>query len=220
MTDADFMNLQMVYMREYCERQIWRNVRWNGVDFWQIPEDIVAMAEAIHQSKTDAVIEVGVNAGGGLEFYSTVLASNPRGLVIGIDVTIDRAREVAARHPERMKLVCGNSVSPETVEAVKGMIEGRRTLVILDSDHSAAHVARELDLYAPLVSPGSYLIVFDGIIKDLVGVWQIPADAATNNPEVAVAQFLLSHPEFERDYSKNWYGMTWAPGGFLRKRPV
>jgi len=218
MNDADFEKLQMAYLREYCGRQLWRNVRWNGVEFWQFPEDIVAMAEAIYQSKADAVVEVGVNAGGGLEFYSTVLASNPKGLVIGIDVSIDRARVISTRSPDRVKLVLGDSVSPETVQIVKGMIGDRRTLVILDSDHSAAHVARELELYAPLVSPGSYLIPMDGVIKDLVGVWQIPPDAATNNPETAVAKFLPAHPEFERDYSKNWLGITGAPGGFLKKK--
>jgi len=218
MTDADFEKLQALYLREYCERQLWRNVRWNGVEFWQIPEDIVALEAAIHQSKCDVVVESGVNAGGGLEFYSTLLASNPKGLVIGIDVFVDRAGVVADRHPGRVRLVCGNSINPETVQAVKGMIEGRRTLVVLDSDHAAAHVAKELELYAPLVSNGSYMVVFDGAIKDLVGVWQMPVDAATNNPETAVARFLPAHPEFERDYSKNWYGMTWAPGGFLRKK--
>jgi len=217
-SDADFGNLQMAYLREYCERQIWRNVRWNGVEFWQFPEDIVSIAEAIHQSKTDAVVEVGVNAGGGLEFYSTVLSSNPKGLVVGIDVSIDRASVVSTRSPDRVKLVLGDSASPETVQTVRDMIGDRRTLVILDSDHSAAHVARELELYGPIVSPGSYMIVMDGVIRHLVGVWQIPADAATNNPETAVAQFLPAHPEFERDYSKNWLGITGAPGGFLRKK--
>jgi cephalosporin hydroxylase len=218
MADADFEKLQMIYLREYCERQIWRNVRWNGVEFWQIPEDVVALAQAIHESKCDVVIEAGVNAGGGIEFYSTLLASNPKGLVIGIDVFIERAGSVADRHPGRVNLVGGDSISPETIAAVKSMIEDRRVLVILDSDHRAAHVAKELELYAPLVSPGSYMVVFDGAIKDLVGVWQMPADAAMNNPETAIREFLPRHPEFERDYSKNWFGMTWAPGGFLKKK--
>ena len=34
-------------------------------------------------------------------------------------------------------------------------------LVILDSDHTQAHVAAELRAYAPMVTPGSYMIVED-----------------------------------------------------------
>jgi len=218
MTDAEFMNLQMSYLREYCERQIWRNVRWNGAEFWQIPEDIVAMEAAIRESKADAVVEVGINAGGGLEFYSTLLSQNPRGLVVGVDISPECIEKAAKRSIAKVKLICGDSAHPATAKAVKDLVEDRQTLVILDSDHSAAHVAKELELYAPLVSPGSYMIVFDGIIKYLVGVYAIPADAATNNPETAIAQFLPRHPEFRRDYSKNELGMTWAPGGFLRKK--
>lgn len=217
MTDVDFENLKMAYLREYCDRQVWRETRWNGVEMWQIPEDIVAMAEAIHQSKCDVVVEAGTHVGGGLEFYSTILAANPKGFAIGIDV-YDLARGVADRSSGRVKLVLGDSTSPKTAEIVRDMIGNRRALVVIDSNHTAAHVAKELELYAPLVSPGSYMIVFDGIIKDLVGVWQMPADAATNNPETAIAEFLPRHPEFERDLSKNRFGITWAPGGFLKKR--
>jgi cephalosporin hydroxylase len=114
--------------------------------------------------------------------------------------------------------VLGDSTSPKTAEIVRGMIENRRALVVLDSNHATDHVAKELELYAPLVSPGSYMIAMDGVIKDLVGVWQMPVDAATNNPEIAIARFLPVHPEFERDLSKNRFGITWAPGGFLKKK--
>lgn len=219
-SDAEFQEKLMSYLRLYCEVQVWRATKWNGVDFWQTPEDILAIAEAIYQSKADLVIESGIHVGGGLEFYSTVLSSNPMGYVVGVDVNIEAARAVEAQHPGRMKLISGDSAAAKTVEAVRSMIGGRRTLVILDSNHTAGHVAKELELYAPMVSPGSYLIVMDGIIKFLVGTYQIPADAATNNPDAAIERFLPSHPEFTRDYTKNRFGLTFAPGGFLRKKAM
>ena len=217
--NIDFETLKKYYLHQICSHEVWRSIEWNGVPFQQIPEDIVALAEAVNQARPDAVVEVGVYDGGGLEFYSTLLASNPRGLVIGVDLKIrDKAKGVTDRHMDRVKLVCGDSVNAETVKAVRDLAGDRRILVVLDGDHAATHVGRELDLYAPMVSPGSYLIVMDGAIKDLVGVRKIPDDADTNNPDKAVEQFLPSHPEFERDITKNRFGPSLAPGGFLRKK--
>lgn len=214
----DFRKLQEDYLRAYCDVQMWRHVQWNGVDFWQTPGDIVALAEAVHQSGAEAVVEIGVNAGGGLEFYNTILGANPRARVIGVDMCWV-SREVVNRNPNRVFLVLGDSANPETAKAIKDLIGSRRTMIVLDSDHGKEHVAKELELYAPVVSPDSFLIVMDGVIKDLVGVYAIPEDAATNNPEAAVEEFLPRHPEFSRDHTKNRFGISLAPGGFLRKKP-
>ena len=43
----------------------------------------------------------------------------------------------------------------------------KQILVILDSNHSHEHVLRELELYSPLVTKNSYLIVFDTVIEDI-----------------------------------------------------
>lgn len=213
-----FARIQKEYLRAYSDVQMWRSVQWNGVDFWQTPEDILALAEAIHESGAEAVVEVGVNAGGGLEFYNTILGSNPRARVIGVDLFWAN-HAVVNRNPNRVFLVLGDSAKPDTAQAVKDVIGSRRTMVVLDSDHSKEHVAKELELYAPMVSPDSFLVVMDGVIKDLVGLHNIPEDAATNNPEAAIEEFLPRHPEFSRDMMKNRFGISFAPGGFLRKKP-
>jgi cephalosporin hydroxylase len=213
-----FETLKKYYLHQVCSLEVWKETMWNGVPFQQIPEDIVALSEAVYQSQPDAVVEVGVYAGGGLEFYATLLSRNPKGLVVGVELNIlDKVRVVTDRHPGRVKIVGGDSASPKTIETVRGLVGDRRTLVVLDSYHEAAHVAKELELYAPLVSPGSYMVVMDGIIKDLVGVLRIPSDAATNNPESAVKEFLTRHLEFQRDHTKNRFGPSLAPGGFLKR---
>ena len=41
---------------------------------------------------------------------------------------------------------------------------GDKVWLILDSSHAKAHVAKELEAYAPFVTPGSYIVATDGIM--------------------------------------------------------
>ncbi len=40
-------------------------------------------------------------------------------------------------------------------------------MVMLDSNHTHAHVARELELYSPFVTKGCYLVVLDTVIEQM-----------------------------------------------------
>ena len=90
-------------------------------------------------------------------------------------------------------------------------------LVLLDSNH--AHVLAELNAYAPLVTPGSYCVVFDTLIEDL------PADmfpdrpwGPGDNPKTAVHEYLKTHPEFEIDKQiDHKLLISVAPDGYLRR---
>ena len=90
-------------------------------------------------------------------------------------------------------------------------------LVLLDSNH--AHVLAELNAYAPLVTPGSYCVVFDTLIEDL------PADmfpdrpwGPGDNPKTAVHAYLKTHPEFEIDKQiDHKLLISVAPDGYLRR---
>ena len=73
---------------------------------------------------------------------------------------------------------------------------GETVLVLLDSDHSRDHVLRELEEYSPLVTVGSYIVVADGIMRDLAGVPRGQSDWAFDNPADAAREFVASHPEF------------------------
>jgi cephalosporin hydroxylase len=195
--------------------------RWLGVQIIQLPEDIVAIQELIWKVRPDLVIETGVAHGGSLMLCASILELIGGGSVIGIDVDIrEHNRKVIDAHRlrHRIRLIEGSSIAPAVIaEITRRAEEAKRVLVILDSDHSAAHVAAELDAYAPLVTPGSYLVAMDGA-QALVG--DIPAGKPgwrTDHPLIAIEAFLSAHREFVADPHFERFGVTSSPSGFLRR---
>lgn len=62
----------------------------------------------------------------------------------------------------------GDSTSFEVMDQVKELISGGKSvLVILDSNHTHDHVLKELEVFFPLVTNGSYLVVLDTIVEDM-----------------------------------------------------
>lgn len=198
------------------------NSTWLGRPIIQYPQDILAMQEIIWKVKPDLIIETGVAHGGSAVFYSSMLELlGGDGIVIAIDVEIrPHNREAIESHPmfPRIRLIEGSSTAPETLATVKRYAcERHSILVCLDSNHTHEHVLRELQLYSPLVTPGSYIVVFDTIIEDL------PSDAFPdrpwgpgNNPKTAVHQFLKTTESFRIDHEmQNKLLLTVCPDGFL-----
>lgn len=126
----------------------------------------------------------------------------------------------------RMTLIHGNSTAPGTLAAVRHSIgPDERVMVVLDSNHCRAHVEAELDLYAPLVSSGSYIVACDGIMQELAGAPRTAPDWTWNNPVAAAEAFLARHSEFvleEPGFPFNDGAVrsrvTYWPKSFLRRR--
>lgn len=211
--------LVTAYIKSMWKYGVFRYINWCGVPVLQLPEDLVMLAELLWTVKPDVVIECGIHKGGGLVFCASILELLGKGHVIGIDVNVDLALPVKNHtFGHRITLMKGDSGNPETLSRIDpALLERKNVLVILDSDHSAAHVKRELDLYSPLIRPGGYLVVMDGIMGMLGDVPGGSPAWTADNPEVAVKAFLIEHPEFERDVRFNRIGATFAPGGFLRR---
>jgi cephalosporin hydroxylase len=201
---------------------------WLGRPVIQLPEDIVRIQEVIWQVQPDVLVETGVAHGGSLVFYASLFAAIGRGHVIGVDVDIRPANRAAIeRHvlAPRIALVDGSSVAAPTLATVKAAIRpGERVMVVLDSNHSRAHVRAELNLYAPLVSPGSYLVVCDGIMADLAGAPRSAPDWAWDNPLGAVEDFLATSDEFVAEEPRFPFNegsvrarVTYSPRCFLRR---
>jgi cephalosporin hydroxylase len=173
---------------------------WLGRPLIQHPEDVLRLQETIHQVQPDVILETGVAHGGSLVFHATLCKALGKGRVIGVDVEI-RAhnRQAIEAHvlAPLITLVEGDSTAPATVERVRSLIRpGERVLVILDSNHTRDHVARELEAYSPLVGPGSYIVATDGSMEFLHDVPRGRPEWAWDNPRAAALAFAGRHPEF------------------------
>ena len=92
----------------------------------------------------------------------------------------------------RLRIFDGSSLDEKiALEVSQKALQCQRVMVILDSNHTHEHVLAELNLYASLVSVGSYCVVFDTVIEDLEGVEFVDRPwGKGNNPKTAVAEFL------------------------------
>ena len=196
---------------------------WCGVPIIQNPEDIVAMQEILWETRPDVVIELGVARGGSLILYSSVLALIGKGRVVGVDIDIrPHNREVIESHPlsDRIALIEGSSTDPSVLENVRTHIgEADRVAVILDSDHTHEHVLNELRLYAPLVTPGQFLVVADTVVEEIPEQGHRPREwGPGNNPMTALREFMRESNGFVEDA---WINakllLTSSPGGYLRR---
>jgi len=172
------------------------NFTWLGRPIIQYPQDIVAMQEILWAVKPDLVIETGIAHGGSLIFHASILELiGGEGRVLGIDVDIrSHNREEIERHPmfKRIDMIQGSSIEPSIVEEVRKRAAGKRNvLVVLDSNHTHAHVLAELHAYAPLVAVGSYCAVLDTVIEDFPpGYFRDRPWDRGNNPKTAVREYL------------------------------
>lgn len=199
------------------------NFSWLGCPIIQYPQDIMAAQEIIWQVKPDAVIETGIAHGGSLIFYASMLELlGGDGQVLGIDIDI-RAHNRAEieRHPffKRIMMLQGSSIDDQIRQQVYTFARDKqRVLVVLDSNHTHDHVRKELEFYAPLVTKGSYLIVFDTVVEDMPDHFFPDRPwGRGNNPKTAVQDFLSTNDRFEVDREiEQKLLLTVAPGGYLK----
>ena len=151
-------------------------------------------------------------------FFADLLAAGTReGVVASIDVTHADLHPVAAAHP-RIRLILGDSAAPATIGQIREIVpdgRSRRLLLILDSDHSSAHVLRELNALVPLLRQGDYLVVEDTIVNG----HPVRPDFGPG-PLEAIEAYLAANPrrlvpDVERE-SK--FGCTFAFRGYYKVR--
>jgi len=188
--------------------------RWLGRSVVKSPMDLLMLQEIVAETRPNLIIETGVLAGGTTYFLASMLdLLEINGTVVGVDIDLRGAGPHIAEHP-KIELIEGSSTDPDVVARIAERAAGKRVMVDLDADHSAAHVARELELLAPLVSPGCYLVVEDTWIGRAVRTEWAPG------PADALDEWLAAGQPFEVDRWRERLLLTHNPGGYLRRVPA
>jgi len=186
----------------------WTEATWLGAQALKNPLDLWVYQEIMVETRPELVVETGTYRGGSALFLATICDLLGAGEVVSIDV--EPVRDDYPAHPRITYLGGRSSTDPEVVAEIAARAEGKRTLVVLDSDHSQAHVEAELAAYAPLVPVGCYVIVEDSNIgrvrKDLLP-----------GPLEAIETFLAETSEFEIDRAREKFLITFNPSGYLRR---
>ena len=232
------------FIRDYYRARLDWQTTWMGYPSVKTPTDLWVIQEILTQTKPGLVIECGTFAGGSALFYGHVLDANRRektARVLTIDTTppnpvgsVVEGFPFPPNHP-RVVFLRGSTVNPKTVEEIQkgygaGSL-GTRTMVLLDSQHEAKHVRRELELWAPLVSPGCYLVVEDTIINGNPVTLEDTGDdglrtqlegiTKDGGPGEALEDWLTTQPEgrWTVDVSREKFMLTYNRGGYLLRNP-
>ncbi len=203
------------FIQIYYASNVWAGkTKWFGIDSVQTPCDNWAMQEIIWDVKPDYIIETGTFTGGTALFYATVLekiSEKAKVLTIDIDPQVEEVSKLKL-FKDRVEVIRGSSVSPQTVELIREKVRSKKVLVTLDSDHKKDHVLKELNSYADMVSINSYIVVQD----TSVDVYGLVAGFGPG-PMEAVKEFLKTRTDFEIDHSREKFLLTFYPSGFLKK---
>jgi cephalosporin hydroxylase len=186
-----------------------RHVKADGM--LKLDEDLDRYRQIIEATKPEVIVETGTRSGSSARWLAEHGAD-----VITVDISGDLLNPTNAAHPG-VTAVLGDAKDPAVAAHVAELVGDRRCMVSLDSDHSGPHVAEEIKLYGPLVSPGCYLVVEDGIfgyatrtlrnqhgLGDMVG-----------SPLDAIEEHLEGNPDWSRDVAiERLSPVTHHPAGF------
>jgi cephalosporin hydroxylase len=215
------------FVEQVAKYQYGYHRTWMGRPVIQYPQDLISMQEIIMQVKPDLIIETGIAHGGSVVFNASMLEllgdlSDIRREVVAIDIEIrPHNRSALEEHPlyNRITMLEGSSTAPNIVAKVREIAANHKTiLVMLDSNHTHDHVYEELKALAPLVTIGSYVIVFDTCVEFFSHLVKDRPWSKGNNPHSAAQKFLSENPHFVCDESFDRKSLlTAAPQGWLKR---
>jgi len=214
--------LEYIWNQKYTYR-----FTWLGFPIIQLPDDIINIQELIFKERPDYVVETGVAHGGSIIFYASLLKILNKGKVIGIE------KEFKKKNLDKLKknflkkyfeLIESDSTNKDLIRKLKRRLDGKKVIIILDSNHSYHHVFKELNLYSEIIKKGSYIIVTDGIIDVMKFAPRRIKYQKNYGPLKAINEFLLENNKFKKiqpinlfNESKVFKNISHWPDGWLKK---
>jgi len=198
-----------LFQHLYHSSRVWQNTYFLGHHILKCPLDLWIYQEMIFELKPDIIIETGTFHGASALYLAALCDIVGNGEIITIDIDFVPNRP---QHP-RITHLLGSSTASNIVEQVKNRVAGKQTvLVILDSDHSKAHVDEEMRIYNEFVTVGSYLIVEDSIVN---GHPVRPEFGP--GPMESLEEFLKTNVHFTIDKNREKFFMTQNVNGYLKR---
>ena len=205
----DSLDLTIRQVIPVIQQRIMDQSTYFGIRAWKNPTDFWIYQEMIYELKPDVIVEIGVNAGGSTLALAHICDLLDRGRVIGVDLSHDNVAAETRNHP-RVKLVKGDACA--SFQKVRKLIKQQaQVMVIEDSSHTLENTLAILETYSPLIKPGGYFIVEDGICHHGLDGGPSPG------PYEATEAFVARNPNFEIDRSREAFLITWNPKGYLRR---
>jgi cephalosporin hydroxylase len=209
---------QRELMKLFHDIPIWSEMWFQNVRIEKNPLDLWMVQQMIYELKPELIVETGTWRGGSALYWAYTL--NGMGLENSRVITVDIQNVIAnaAAHPLWKKYVTflqGSSVDEKIVSRILAQARGRRTIVMLDSDHRGSHVLKELHAYSPMVTSGMYLIVEDTHIDG------VPSQPNFGPGPMSAVETFLKEPagkDFTQDLRREAFLMTFNPGGWLRRK--
>lgn len=203
------LHLTLSQIIPLMQQRIMDHSTYFGVKTWKSPIDFWIYQELIFELQPDVIVEIGNYSGGSTLALAHICDSLRRGRVIGLDLSHAHVAASVEAHP-RITLIEGDA--RDNYKRVAKLV-GRddRVLVIEDSSHEFENTLTLLETYAPLIKPGGYFIVEDGICHHGLDGGPSPG------PYEAVEAFVSRSGSFEVDRSREAFLITWNPKGYLRR---
>jgi cephalosporin hydroxylase len=198
MTVREWLGFHYTMHRQYT--------KYLGKHILKTPFDWIVLGDMIQDTQPEVIIEIGNFEGASALWMAHLLdAMESETQIIGVDI-LDMPRQV--EHP-RITWVTGDCIDPETIRKVEELCDGRRGMVIEDSDHKYHVTQTILERYERFVAPGCYFLVEDTIVE-FINMPPFPG------PLKAVKEFVEARPDtFVIDRTREKYIITHNPMGHL-----
>lgn len=185
-----------------------------GPSMHKEPDDLARYQLLIDRIEPNVVVETGLYYGGSHHWFASrvphviSVESNPEeierftGDVLGFGAPPDNGLVIRGH---------SHDVFDQVVAEVTRL--GGPVLVSLDSDHGTENVYGEMIRYGHLVTPGSYMVVEDGIYH-----WVERPDLCEGDPIHAIERYLAERDGWVVDLGlEDAYPTTQHPSGWLRR---